>query len=595
MRVKGVPVITGDEYECTHEDQLLGADHVAVDIETAGLSKEQRADVKLVAFSDNKLVLLLDPRKHSDAIRSLLDNLRCPVIHNAVFDVPILVRQGLADRTLCDRVVDTLLLSRLARPGEHERHGLEMLASTYLEWGSTLRPQELSQLLGVRVSEVYAEMGWMDDAWLMGAANDVLATIRLLPILYKDAGRALTTHKFGRWGADSEQAKHVILREQKVNRLFLHRTCLGVRVDFDRLAVWETQNAQALSDALDVLSDNRVTPGNSTELIAYLEANQVCDAKHPRTEKTKRLSTNKNDLLYLRGRDRVVNAYLSVKEIEKVTKDYIRKVVDDADEDGRSHPEVSVLAAATGRMSVRNPPIQQFPPEARGVFLAEENDRMCAIDLRQIEPVVAANIANDLTVLEQYESGEGDFYTQLTEGSGISRKEAKVVVLALLYGEGARKLAEQLTNWGGRWDDPYKVEDAQRLKRQVLDALPRVARLIERMRELALRDEQVFTISGRILPVPSGDWGIAVHKAMNYLVQGSAYDVMSEALASLYDQGLSDQIYFAVHDEIVCSVKIRDKVEKALSTPPQRMRELLGRNPVLRVSSDVLGERWGKA
>src|SRR5690606_34300949 len=272
-------------------------------------------------------------------------------------------------------------------------------------------------------------------------------------------------------------------------------------------------------------------------LIKYLDGAGLLPDTHPRTEKTGAPKSDKAALGLLKNP--VAEAFVRQKESEKIDSHYLQKVVDLSD-GGRIHPTTNILGAATGRMSMGDPPLHQFPSEARGIILADEGDQLTSIDWSQIEPVVAANMARDEGVLAGYEDGSSDLYTTIAETARITRKEAKVVVLAQMYGEGMTKLSNDL---GVTLDAAYD------LRRAVFRAMPRVAALIKKLREIGEREQKIFTLSGRIVPIPSGQYGVAVHKSVNYNVQGSAYDVLAEALVSIDKAGLGDAVYLAMHDE----------------------------------------------
>lgn len=84
------------------------------------------------------------------------------------------------------------------------------------------------------------------------------------------------------------------------------------------------------------------------------------------------------------------------------------------------------------------------------------------------------------------------------------------------------------------------------------------------------------------------------HKAVNYFVQGSAYDLLAETLIRVDEAGLSDAVYLAMHDELVVSTSAAHDVEQIMRTPPERLVWMAGRVPVLRTDRADLGERWAK-
>lgn len=246
---------------------------------------------------------------------------------------------------------------------------------------------------------------------------------------------------------------------------------------------------------------------------------------------------------------------------------------------------MNLLKAVTGRMSIGDPPLQQYPGDARGILLADEGDSLTSLDWSQIEPVIAANFARDHDMLAGYESGK-DFYEGITEWVDVDRKMAKKTLLAQLYGEGITRLAADL---GVTKDQAYELQD------RIFETLPGTAQLIQRVKTRAKRHRLVMTMSGRILPIPSFEGDVAAYKAVNYLIQGSAYDVLAEALVKIENSGLGDAVYLAMHDELVVSTDAAQDVQKIMEDPPERLCELSGRVPILRTDRKDLGERWAVA
>jgi DNA polymerase-1 len=153
------------------------------------------------------------------------------------------------------------------------------------------------------------------------------------------------------------------------------------------------------------------------------------------------------------------------------------------------------------------------------------------------------------------------------------------MLLATLYGQGMARLCHDL---GITEKQGYALRDA------VFSPMPRVQALVKRTKTIGDVHGCIFTLSGRIVPVDAR----ATYRATNYLVQGSAYDVLAESMLAVHDAGLGDALYFALHDELVVSESAAHDVRKIMETPPQRLIELAGRVPVLRTDMAVMGERW---
>lgn len=571
---------------------LRSGEPIACDIETFGLGMDARR-IKCVAFATARGAVVLNPREPADAhaCRAMIRAAPELVFHNSPYDVPNLAANGLMRAEDCAKVTDTLIYARLAYPDTLERKSLDALAKRLLGLDSEESIKDAFKRLGLSIREGFKQLDIDAPMFLMGNAMDAVVTARLLPRIREHALAQTTMgHPFSEFGVRGEEATRLVEREQRVNRMLLRRAVRGLRVDMEFLESYKTTTGQERAAAEARLSAHGIRPGNANDLIRVLEAHGGIPDGYPRTPKTGRCSTTAGNLDKLSHP--LARTYVTAKQIAKVQDDYLVKVSELAATTGRIHPVVNLLAATTGRMSVGEPPLQQFPGAARGIILADEGDLLTSIDWAQIEPVVAANVAGDLGVLAGYEDGSSDLYTQLSLYAGITRKVAKVVLLAQMYGEGLAKLAADLG---------VEMDDARDLRDRIWAAMPKVGRLLWKLRTIGQDHRKVFTLSGRILTIPMGrgfDGGppsVATHKAVNYFVQGSAYDVLAEALIGVDETGLGDAVYLAMHDELVVSSDAAHDVNKIMSTPPERLCFLAKRTPVLRTDMAELGERWAAA
>jgi DNA polymerase-1 len=583
----GARYTIGDEAPATAAQLVRHAPDLAVDIETEGVGHAAMA-IKSVTVGSVTHAVVLDPRDRVQwrAIRDVLAQARTLILHNSPFDVPVLARHGLMSIGDIAKVIDTLVYCRLAEPDVTVSKGLLAAGARYLNADDTDAVKSAFRDLGYTQRDGWRIFDLDRPIYRMAAALDAVITARLLPVCRQAALDRLTTdHPYADHGVTGAAAERLVEREQVLNRMFLRRAARGLRVDLEFLDRYRQAVGRQQADDTTLLESLGIRPGHGGSLTAWMSDNGLVPFDHPRTP-TGQLSAQKRDLALI-DHD-VVRAFVRLKETTKVARDYLDKVADMADGDNRVHPTTSMLAAVTGRMSMSDPPLHQFPPGARGIILADEDDQLTSIDWAQIEPVVAANLAGDTRVLEHYETNiDGDLYKPIVDFAGISRKAAKVVVLAQLYGEGIRKLAADLG---------VDEDRARAIRTRVFEAMPAVNRMISGLKAAGEKHGQIITLSGRILPIPvSGRYGVQVHKAVNYHVQGSAYDVLAESLVRIDHAGLSDHVYLALHDEVVVSTTVADEVMRIMQRPPLRLCSMAGRVPVLRVDRNDIGDRWQKA
>jgi DNA polymerase-1 len=594
---------------------------VSVDIESFGLDRYS-ARLKCVSFSDQRTAVVLDPRDDAQrqAIAFVIHAAPKLIFHNSAFDVPNLARNGLIGPDHCAKIEDTLVHSRLAEPDLLTSKNLAAAGHRYLGTSTEDHLLQAFKAAGLTKEQGYYQFDIDRYLYLLGSASDAIMTSRLLGRVRDAAYDRLTTgHPFTVNGVAVGEAWELVEKVQRFNRILLRRACKGLRIDAEFLDQYQERTARELSEAEKSLAELHIRPGNANDLMSYLDKEDALPADYPRTAKTKKPSTVANHLETL-GHP-AAKVYVRHKQISKIQNDYLAKAVDQSGEDGRIYPSANVLAAVTGRASYSGTPLHQFPEDARGVVLADEGDALTSIDWSQIEPVIVANVAGDVEPLLGYESGRVDFYEAISEQAFVARPIAKVVLLAQLYGEGLGKLAADLgipmtlddaimTDWDGA--------TAEGLRTTIFDTLPKTADLVRAaraakpgqreglLRRIARDYGVVFTLAGRIVPIPMGRGWVdeetgeigppsrAVHKGVNFFVQGSAFDVLMETVIKGDEAGLADTLYLTMHDEVVTSTDASHEWEQIMQTPPERLVRLAKRIPVLRTDRADMGERWAK-
>lgn len=621
---------------------------IAVDIETAGGVDPKRArmryDIKAVTFADANEALIFDPRDpyQYELIHNVLSSPRTFLFHNSPFDVPPLFVTGLMAFISVNRVADTVLPARIANPDETVNKGLASCASAHL--GITIYNPLPAILKALNLSIA----GWYElkdldvPAYRLMAATDPILTYRLLSAVNKAAYRRLTEgHPFTEYGLNGDEALQEIEKAQILNRIHLRRSCVGLLIDPDYLDSYRETTAAKMLGIEQELAALGIRPGNAADLTGYLDSQGLLPDDYPRTKKTNKPSGTAPNLETLHHP--IAEKYVEWKQTTHILNDYLDKAHENADENGRIHPAVNLLLAATGRMSISgDAALHQFSAPARGIILADDWEEakahtkhpvllpngephpctcdvvkgMVSIDWSQIEPVITANIAGDIKAIEYYESGY-KFYDALVKYSGVPYKVAKTTLLAQLYGEGLRKLASDLR---------ITMEEAQKIVNLIWSVLPGCAKLVDKpwrggkLQSIAQQYKLIFTLAGRIAPIPAG-WrpcweghetkeqilactkcksngqlySVQTHKGVNYFVQGSAYDLLAEAEVNIEKAGLGDAIYLPMHDELVVDAAAAVDIQRIMEKPSDRLIMLSKRVPKLRTDRVHLGERWSAA
>lgn len=240
---------------------------------------------------------------------------------------------------------------------------------------------------------------------------------------------------------------------------------------------------------------------------------------------------------------------------------------DYASYDGRIHSSYNLTNVRTGRTSCSNPNLQQVPrnPELRNLFTAPKGRVLIEADYSQIELRVAADYADEPTMIHIY-STNGDIHTEtaaqvmgksVNEVTKSDRSKAKAVNFGFLYGMMAKKFADYAF-------DAYGVnitkEEAERYRHLFFTKYYRLLQWHEETAYLCESLGGIYNKFGRFISLPdvysSDKWEklSAIRKAINAPVQGTASDLLLLAAVEI-DKTLRPtldlQIVGTVHDSIL--------------------------------------------
>ncbi len=156
-------------------------------------------------------------------------------------------------------------------------------------------------------------------------------------------------------------------------------------------------------------------------------------------------------------------------------------------------------------------------------------------------------------LLESLKADPGrDIHLIAAEIAGITRKVAKTLGFAVLYGAGAGRIAESLG---------ISYGEAITIKKRYLQALPEIKTFQERLTTAGKTGGFVETLGGRQYRVQTpavvkGVFKTFEYKLTNYKIQGSAADQTKEAMYSYCTTSQGGELVLSVHDQLVTEVPI---------------------------------------
>jgi len=524
------------------------------------------------------------------------------IFHNAAYDVGWLRRLGIKVE---GRLIDTMLAAPLI--DENRRYySLNAVCYAYLgEMKSEAALREAAAEFGV---DPKAEMYKLPAAYVGEYAE---ADARLTLELWQHLKALLS----------QEDLWQIFDLEAEVLPLCIEMTWNGVRIDLEKA---ERLKQKLLRETKAVLSKIKKETGVAVELWAAASISKVFDyhnIPYGRT-KTGLPSFTKN---FLQNHPHPVAQQIAqARETDKIGNTFLSSIFRYA-ENGRIHGHINQLRSegggtVTGRLSMANPNLQQIPARnprfakaIRGLFLPEESEKFASLDYSQQEPRILVHYASltgkrgltgsDLFVQAYREDPKTDFHQMVADIAKIPRRQAKTINLALLYGMGQTKLAEQLDLTPEEAKEiisqyhvqvPFVKELQDFIQRRVGGPMGTgfVRSLLGRKCRFNLWEPNLF-VSSKALPKEQAviEYGSNIkraytYRALNRLIQSSAADQTKRAMVEIYKTGKVPLIQ--IHDELAFSVK---DLKEA-----QEIQKIMENAVELKVPSPTdisLGETWG--
>ena len=209
----------------------------------------------------------------------------------------------------------------------------------------------------------------------------------------------------------------------------------------------------------------------------------------------------------------------------------------------RVHHHCSV-ATSTFRVAHRKPNLSQVPSDERfrQLFTASPGKILVGADLSGIELRMLAHY------LARYDQGRytkilltDDIHSVNAKRIGISRRDVKTVTYAFLYGAGDRKIGISVDK---QLSDEAAAKKGKEIRKAYVDAIPGLKELLTAVKKVSERGYVLGLDKRRILVDKP-------HKALNYLLQGSAAVIAKRWMVLAYKHlpESAHQLAF-VHDEL---------------------------------------------
>ncbi len=519
-----------------------------------------------------------------DALEALKKLLKFKVVgQNLKFDFSLLYNQY--DFKEIIPYADTMIMAWLSDPGS--KVGLDALAKKFFKY--EMKPFKEMVKKGEDFSAVAIE-----DATFY-AAEDAWMTYLLYEAIKKKMELGSLTHLLS-------EAKNV---EYPFMNVLMRMERLGIKIDPTKLMKLQKTLSEDLATLTQEIYDLSGSEFNirSTQQLGTVLFQQI-GLKGGKKTKTG-YSTNEAVLSSLIGEHPVIEKILEYREYQKILSTYVDPLLKlaNADEKSRIYTSFVQTGTATGRLSSRDPNLQNIPVRSalgrsvREAFIAKDGYKLVSIDYSQIELRLLAHFSKDAALMEAFNNNV-DIHLATAiklfgeEEAKEKRSFAKSVNFGLLYGMGPKKLSEELG---------ISSSEAKDIIVNYFASFPTVKNFLEGIQERVKIDGYVETIlkRRRIFDYESANGmqkAAFMRESVNTVFQGSAADLiklsMNQIDSMIREEELDAFMLLQIHDELIFEVK-EEKVEEISKRFVHTMEHVLELDVPL-VCSVSVGDSWGE-
>ena len=310
----------------------------------------------------------------------------------------------------------------------------------------------------------------------------------------------------------------------------------------------------------------------------------------------------------LQGQHPVIEKIIRYRKVAKIVSTYLDGLLPYIKQ-GKIHTTFIQTATATGRLSSREPNLQNIPVrteegrELRKLFTSSFDDGMIvSADYSQIELRLLAHFSKDENLVTAFNENKDIhattasrvFGVDLSEVDSSMRRMAKAVNFGIIYGISEFGLAKNVG---------MTSREAREFIAKYFTLYPMVKQYMDKNVEDAKLNGYASTLLGRIRYIPelnSSTYPVRLfgeRVAMNMPLQGTASDIIKMAMINVQNaiksQGLKSKLILQIHDELIVDTA-KDEVDKVCKILKEEMENVAKLSVPLTVDVNY-GTSWFEA
>lgn len=579
--------LLSDQKEFCFDTETTGLDPQTAEI--VGLSfSHQSHSAYYIPFSDKNI----EARAILAEFNSVFNNPSIRKIgQNIKFDISILKQY---DIPVKGEIFDTMIAHYLMQPDL--RHNLNFLSEQYLGY----KPISIDELIGKKGSKQNSMRNVPVEIITDYACEDADLTYQLKEIFEKE----LEKNNLNHLSSTIEMPLIPVLADMEQS---------GIKIETDALNEFAKKlNLELIEIEEKIIKQAGLTFNISSpkQLGEILFDHMKLDPNAKKT-KTKQYSTSEETLQKISDKHPIIQDILEFRSLKKLLSTYIEalpKLI--SEKTGKIHTTYQQAVASTGRLSSKNPNLQNIPiREARGreirkAFIPSDSDHLLlAADYSQIELRIMAHLSQDANMIRAFNNNE-DIHSStaakifhvenIQDVTSDQRRKAKTANFGIIYGISAFGLSQRLG---------VPRTEAKQLIDEYFNGFPNVKVYMDKSIATAREKGFVETMMGRknVLNDINSRNGIvrgnAERYAINAPIQGSAADIIKLAMIDIFDEmqqkNYKSKMILQVHDELVFDV-YKPELEEIKILVKTKMENAVKLSIPLTVDIGI-GENWLEA
>jgi DNA polymerase-1 len=286
---------------------------------------------------------------------------------------------------------------------------------------------------------------------------------------------------------------------------------------------------------------------------------------------------------------------LNYRQEHKTYSQYIDGMYKHIEDDGRIRGNFLLHGTMTGRLSSREPNLQNIQRSIREIFVPKEDHVFLEADYSQAELRTLAVESQDPFMLEVYQGG-GDLHDAMAEriiGEDYTYEErvlVKTINFAILYGAGPHKISDRA---GVSLDRAKELIDYWKNTAEV--AWQWLQGQFETMKEQGYVETR-FERRRRIPLIMNSNLSNVRNESMNSPIQGTASDLLMGATIELCEQGYTDTILALIHDSDLFELHKnthKNDTREILEIMEYKAQDMMDADIPFEADAELSRESWG--